>query len=280
MQQEFDPQRFKQQERAGYNMIAARYENASAARAPVMERMLELCNLAPGLSLLEVASEPAMLAREAARRMGPDGRVVAADIAETALNAGRQRADAEGLANIQFQVEDAEAMSFAAASFDRVVCSMGLMHFPDAKVAARDMQRVLRPGGRLVASVWGEEKRVPFLACALHCLKRNLPPPRTERPSIFRFGTKDALSVLMQDAGFADIRVETTDIEAVVPDAATYWRNFLDLAGVTTIALAKLPQDMQDKLAEDVATDLEPYRRGSAYVLSGEVLIVTAAKPT
>jgi hypothetical protein len=65
----------------------------------------------------------------------------------------------------------------------------------------------------------------------------------------------------------------------VVPDAAAYWRNFLDLAGVTTIALAKLPQDMQDKLAADVATDLEPHRRGPSYVLAGEGLIVTAAKP-
>jgi ubiquinone/menaquinone biosynthesis C-methylase UbiE len=279
MQQAFDPRRFKEQERAGYNMIAARYEDASTARAPIMQRMLELCDLIPGVSLLEVASGPGMLAREAARRVGPKGKIVAADIAEAALDAGRKRAETEGLANIQFQVEDAEAMSFADASFERVICSMGLMHFPDAATAAREMLRVLKSGGRLVASVWGEETRVPFLACALHCLKRNLPPPKIERPSIFRFGSKDALSALMQDAGFADIRVETAGIEAAAPDAATYWRNFLDLAGVTTVALAKLPQDMQDKLAADVATDLEPYRRGAGYVLMGEVLIVTAAKP-
>jgi ubiquinone/menaquinone biosynthesis C-methylase UbiE len=279
MQQAFDPKRFKEQERAGYNMIAARYEDASTARAAVMERILELCNLSPGLSLLEVASGPGMLAREAARRVGPNGGVVGADIAEAALDAGRKRAAAEGIVNIRFQVEDAEAMSFADASFDRIICSMGLMHFPDAAAAARDMLRVLKPGGRLIASVWGDETRVPFLACALHCLKRNLQPPKTERPSIFRFGSKDALSALMQSAGFADVRIETAGIEAAVPDAATYWRNFLDLAGVTTVALAKLPQEMQDKLAADVATDLEPYRHGAGYVLTGEVLIVTAAKP-
>jgi ubiquinone/menaquinone biosynthesis C-methylase UbiE len=279
MQQAFDPQRFKQQERAGYNMIAARYEDASAARVPIMERMLELCDLSPGQSLLEVASGPGMLAREAARRVAPNGKVVAADIAEAALEAGRLRAAAEGLPNIRFQVEDAEAMSFAAASFDRIVCSMGLMHFPDAAAATRDMQRVLKPGGRLVAAVWGDEARVPFLACALHCLKRNLPPPKTERPSIFRFGSAAALSALMEGAGFADIHVETTGVEAAVPDAATYWRNFLDLAGVTTVALAKLPQEMQNKLADDVAFDLEPFRHGAGYVLPGEVLIVAAANP-
>jgi len=153
MQQAFDPQRFKQQERDGYNMIAARYEDASTARAPIMERMLDLCELSPGLSLLEAASGPGMLAREAARRVAPDGKVIAADIAEAALAAGRTRAEAEGLANIRFQVEDVEAMSFADASFDRVVCSMGLMHFPDADAAARDMLRVLGADPRALVPV-------------------------------------------------------------------------------------------------------------------------------
>jgi ubiquinone/menaquinone biosynthesis C-methylase UbiE len=278
MQQAFDPKRFKEQERAGYNLIAARYEDASTARAPVMARMLELAALAPGLSLLEVASGPGMLAREAARGMGATASVVAADIAEAALDEGRKRAAAEGLANIRFQAEDAEALSFDNASFDRVICGMGLMHFPDAATAAREMLRVLKPGGSLVASVWGEEERVPFLACALHCLQRNLPPPKVERPSIFRFGSKQALSALIGNAGFTDIHIEFADIQAAVPDAAAYWRNFLDLAGITTVVLAKLPQETQDQLSRDVARDLEPYRSDTGYVLPGEVLMVRARK--
>jgi ubiquinone/menaquinone biosynthesis C-methylase UbiE len=280
MPQAFDPQRFKEQERAGYNLIAARYEDANDARAPVKDRMLDLASLAPGQAVLEVASGPGMLAREAARRIGATGSVTGADIAEAALEEGRKRAAAEGLGNISFKVEDAEAMSFAGASFDRILCSMGFMHFPTADAAAREMLRVLKPDGRLVASVWGSEQNVPFLACALHCLQRNLPPPKTERPSIFRFGTPDALRALIAGAGFAEIQIETTQATATLPDAAAYWRTFLDLAGVTTIALAKLPQDMQDKLASDVATDLEPYRAatGNGYVLPGEVLIVSANK--
>lgn len=276
--QPFDPKRFKEQERAGYNLIATRYEDASTARAPIMARMLELATLAPGLSLLEVASGPGMLAREAARRMGETAAVVGADIAEAALDEGKKRAAAEGLRNIRFQVEDAEALSFADASFDRALCGMGLMHFPSADVAAREILRVLKPGGYFVASVWGEEERVPFLACALHCLQRNLPPPKVERPSIFRFGSTQALDALIRNAGFTELSIETATIEAEVPDAATYWRNFLDLAGITTVVLAKLPQETQDTLAHDVARDLEPYRRGSGYVLPGEVQIVCARK--
>jgi ubiquinone/menaquinone biosynthesis C-methylase UbiE len=279
MQHAFDPKRFKEQERAGYNLIAARYEDASGARAPVKERMLELADLAPGQSVLEVASGPGMLAREAARRVAPHGEAVAADIAEAALADGARRAAAEGVANIRFQAEDAEALSYSDNAFDRVLCSMGLMHFPDAAAAAREMLRVLKPGGRLVASVWGPESQVPFLACALNCLRRNLPPPKVERPSIFRFGATGALGLMVAAAGFAEVRTESALIEVTVPDAAAYWKNFLDLAGVTTVVLARLPQETQDLLARDVARDLEPYRSAGGFALAGEVLLVRASKP-
>jgi ubiquinone/menaquinone biosynthesis C-methylase UbiE len=277
--QAFDPKRFKEQERAGYNLIAARYEDASCAREPIKARLLDLAALRPGQAVLDVASGPGMLAREAARRVAPGGTVVAADIAEAVLDEGRKRALEEGVSNIRFQVEDAEALSFAGDQFDRVVSGLGFMHFPVAADAAREMFRVLRFGGRLAAAVWGAEERVPFLSCALHCLQRNLPPPRVERPSVFRFGTPAALTSLLADAGFGSIRIESIAITAAFNDAAEYWSTFLDLAGVTTLALAKLPQDVQEHVARDVALDLAPYGSAAGYTLCGEVLIATAVKP-
>lgn len=277
--QSFDPKRFKEQERNGYNLIASRYERASGAREPVKARLLDLAALRPGQTVLDVASGPGMLARDAARRVAPGGTVVATDIAERALDEGRQRAAEEDITNIRFQVEDAESLSFAGDQFDRVVCSLGFMHFPAAADAARETFRVLRPGGRLAAAVWGAEARVPLLSCALRCLERNLPPPKVERPTIFRFGTPDAFASLLTEAGFGDIRIESTAITAVFADAAEYWRAFLDLAGVTAVALAKLPQDVQGTLARDVSQDLGPYQSAAGYALSGGVLIATAVKP-
>ncbi len=277
--QSFDPKRFKDQERAGYNLIAARYEQASGAREPLKARLVDLAALRPGQSVLDVASGPGTLAREAARRVAPGGTVVAGDIAEAALDEGRTRAAEENIPNICFQLEDAESLSFAGDRFDRVVCSLGFMHFPAAADAARETFRVLRSGGRLAAAVWGAEERVPLLSCALHCLQRNLPPPKVERPSMFRFGTPDAFASLLTDAGFGGIRIESTAVTAAFADAAEYWRAFLDLAGVSTVALAKLPQEVQVRLARDLGLVLEPYGSSAVYGLSGEVLIATAVKP-
>jgi len=274
----FDPDRFKQQERAGFNLIADRYERACSALAPVQARMLQLAQLSANQQMLDVASGPGLLARAAARSTR-GVRVVAFDLAEDALTIGRERAAAEGLSDVDFQKGDAEKMPFGDAAFDCVFCGLGLMHFPDAAAATREMFRVLKPGGRFVASVWGERSDVPFLACALAVIERNLPPPKVERPSMFRFGNPDVLKRMLQECGFDAIDIERVTITPAPADTATYWQGFLDLAGVTTVALAKLPQETQDLLATDVARDLAPYSRTGVFRLDSIVLIAAARKP-
>jgi ubiquinone/menaquinone biosynthesis C-methylase UbiE len=274
----FDPERFKQQERAGFNLIADRYERACSTLAPVQARMLQLAQLSANQQMLDVASGPGLLARAAARSTR-GVRVVAFDLAEEALAVGRERAVAEGLSDIDFQKGDAEQMPFADASFDCVLCGLGLMHFPDAAAATREMFRVLKPGGRFVASVWGERSDVPFLSCALAAIERNLPPPKVERPSMFRFGNPEVLKRMLQECGFTAIDVERVPITPAPTDTASYWQGFLDLAGVTTVALAKLPQETQDLLATDVARDLAPYSRTGVFRLDSVVLIAAARKP-
>jgi hypothetical protein len=142
------------------------------------------------------------------------------------------------------------------------------------------MVRVLRPGGRLAVCVWGERERVPFLGCALAAIERNLPPPKIERPSMFRFGAPGVLRTLLEECGLRTVETERATITPSPADVATYWRGFLDLAGVTTVALAKMPQETQDLLASDVARDLAAYASDGVYRLDSTVVIGAAEKPT
>ncbi len=273
----FDAARFKREERAGYNLIAARYAAGSELRASLNDALLAAAGLAPGQRVLDVASGPGVLAREAARRIG-GGLAVASDLAEGALREGRVLAEAAGGANLVFAAGDAEALCFADAAFDRVLCGLGLMFFPHAEAALAETGRVLKPGGRLALSVWGEEARTPLVACALQCLRRLLPPPKAARLSPFRFGDSAVLRRTLEAAGFSDVAIQTHVLRCEFVSPADYWQAFRDLAGGAAMSLSRLPTEVIDRLAREVGGELAPHRQGEGYCLDSEVLIATGRK--
>ncbi|HEX2910189.1 MAG TPA: methyltransferase domain-containing protein [Chloroflexia bacterium] len=279
MKPAFDPIRFKEQERAGFNMIAGRYEVAMGTVLDnALNRLLELADLHPGLRVLDVATGPGLVARAVARALGSTGEVVGVDIAEETLIVARQRAADAGLTHLSFQVEDAEALSLPDNSFDRVICSQALMHFPDAEKALQEMYRVLKPGGRIVVCVWGAQQEVPFIQVALQTLARNFPPPKVERPSMFRFGQFAVLEELVCEAGFVDVKIEKRVLPIKAADPADYWDRFLSVAGITTVVLSKQPPEVNQKLEKDVATDLAPYFHDGLYHLDSTIMIATGVK--
>jgi len=273
----FDPARFKEQERAGFNLVAQRYEAAMHMLQPAVVRLLALAELEPGMAVLDVATGPGTVARQAARLVSPGGKVLGVDIAEAALEQARRQAAAETLTQVvSFEVADAENLPFEAASFDRVLCSMGLMHFPNTAQALAEFKRVLKPGGKLVAAVWGEEAEAAFVAVAAQNLSRNFPPPKVERPSMFRFGKAEVLEKLVADAGFSQAKAEAVRLEATYPDAASYWGKFLDVAGITTVSLMKQSTEVREHLEKDVAKDLAPYQTSSGYHLTSTIMLISA----
>jgi len=268
MTSDLDSRRHKRSEREGYNLIADRYLDAAPSRKRLTEALLAAAQLASGQALLDLASGPGILAQAAAPLVAP-GRVVISDLAERSLLLARA-ANPELLA----VAADAEALPFAAASFDRVLCSLGLMFFPDERQALAEIRRVLRPQGRLAVSVWAQPGSVPFVECALACIQRLLPPPKVARLTPCRFG--GVLPELLAANGFKDIEVSVCRLDFVFSSAADYWRAFLDIAGGAAGGLSRLPDAVRARFPIEVALEIEPYRQGESYHLHGPVLIATA----
>jgi ubiquinone/menaquinone biosynthesis C-methylase UbiE len=113
-------------------------------------RLMEASGARPGDHVLEVGSGPGYFARMLAVAVGPEGRVVGIDAAPEMIEYATRKA--RRLSNCRFEPGTAESLSFTDGSFDVVVSSLVMHHLPDGARprAAREMLRVLRPGGTLL----------------------------------------------------------------------------------------------------------------------------------
>lgn len=107
-----------------------------------------MADLVPGQSVLDVACGTGIVARTAAERVGPDGRVVGVDLNQAMLTVADRVC-----AGVELRRADVTALPFGDGSFDAVLCQMALMFFPDRNAAIGEMGRVLSPGGTLVIMV-------------------------------------------------------------------------------------------------------------------------------
>src|ERR671925_2106495 len=111
----------RQQWKKGAEGWRKRSQFIDEATALVSERMVELAGVEPGSRVLDVAAGYGEPSLTAARKAGPEGGVVAADISAEMLAFGRERAAAAGLENIEFVEADAASLDFPEASFDAPV---------------------------------------------------------------------------------------------------------------------------------------------------------------
>lgn len=277
----FDPRRFKAMERAGFNRIAARYAEGAHLRADLAAALLDAAALAPGQRVLDLASGPGLLARDAALRVAPGGTVLATDIAEGMLAEGARRCGERTDAPC-FAAADAEHLCLADGSVERVLAGLALFVFPHPERALAEMHRVLVPGGRLALSVWGPRATVPLIHRAQDTIARLLPPPKVARPSVFRFGEPEVLHRSLATAGFVEIDVQPCTFSCHFTDAEAYWQAFLDLAGGAAEALGRLPGTVQDALRTAVAEDLAPHRCNdgrAGFLVPARTLVATARRP-
>lgn len=111
--------------------------------------------LAAGHTVLDLCCGAGASAIPAARLVGPEGRVLGVDVADSLLEMARARAAREGLANIEFRAGDATGTALPDGSFDAVICVFGVFFAPDMAGFVAEMWRLVRPGGVLAITTWG-----------------------------------------------------------------------------------------------------------------------------
>ena len=149
---------------------------------------VERLNLLPGEFVLDVCSGSGGSALPAAEKVGPEGRVIAVDLAERLIELAKAKAQGKGLSNIEFKVADMLALGYPDSTFDAVICVFGIFFVPDMSVAVSELWRMVRPGGRLAITTWGPNLFEPANGAFWQAI-------REERPDLYRgFNPWDRIS--------------------------------------------------------------------------------------
>lgn len=109
-------------------------------------------DLSPGETVLDLGSGPGLDAMLAARRVGPEGRVIGVDMTPEMVKRARSAVAEAGLQNVEFRQGRLEALPLDDASVDAVTSNCVINLVPDKAVVFREIARVLKPGGRAVIS--------------------------------------------------------------------------------------------------------------------------------
>lgn len=261
----------------------AKWEHVfTTAFSSATDALIDMAGIQPGMRILDLACGAGSQAIQAARRVGPNGKVVASDISGTMLEHVRRNAAREGLQNIETLECAADELDKTQAPFDASMCRMGLMLFPSPSKALEAVRLVLKPGARFAALVFTTPANNPFLAQPMALLLRHAgkSPPVPGQPGLFALGASGTLESLMKDSGFAGVETNTVRARLALPSVSDALRLLQEGAGAYRAVVADLGDEAKSKAWEEVHECLMQFEVGDSFEAGLEVLIGSGARPS
>lgn len=261
----------------GGQMWLAAYDRIQRSLAPYSEAALSAAAAKPGEKVLDIGCGTGTTTGRLAASVGPAGHVLGVDISEPLIAAAR----GQRLVNATFAVSDAATYPFEPAMFDLVFSRFGVMFFADPIVAFKNLQRALKPTGRLVFVCWRKPEENPWGSVPMRAAAPHLPPmerPGPEDPGQYAFADPARVERILKAAGFGAPTFRKLDemnfMGRDVADVLDNLGKFGPLARLFGEATAEQGANARQAIAEALA----PHARPEGISLPGACWLVSAAQ--
>ena len=210
------------------------YQNITETITDIQEQVVDRLDPQPGETWLDLACGTGAVSERAAQRHAA---VTGVDLAPALIETAQERAQEQGL-DIDYRVGDCERLELESASFDILSSTCGVMFAPDHAATARELARVVKPGGRIGLANWTPEGG---LAKMFAIMKPFAPPPSEGAASPFAWGDEQHVQELLGEA--FDLELERHVSHLRIPSGEEYWQLFSASYGPTRTLAESLEDD-------------------------------------
>ena len=208
------------------------------------------------------------------------GKVHATDLSEEMLAVAQAYAQERDINNIEFKIADVSNLPFSDNFFDKISCRMGFMFFPDMQLAAKEIFRVCRNGGKMAVSVWAGAENNDWHTTMTKVLSKHIeiPRPPANAPGMFGCAAPGLMKQLFENAGFKNVNEETISGKIDFGTAENYWLNRTEMSEAVVNSLSKTSEETRKKINADLLADCNARLTSGRLIMNYSTLIISAEK--
>lgn len=228
-----------------------------------VSKLIQLGNIELGNHVLEIGCGPGNVAN-LLDKLGTN--VKGIDFSEKMVSVATQL-----YPQITFKEANAEEIPFPDNSFDCVVANFVVHHLARPEVVFKEINRVLKPGGRFVFAVWGAAEEQSSMGAFFGAVSAHYELSELPHGPLFGITERSVFDALFSDAGFTNCTLSTHELPWKMDTLEPLINGFWDWGNMDA-----LPEITQTNIKNTTAENSVPYKQGASYVFPHNILFGSA----